>query len=68
MAIVNQDQALYEMSQILQGDKEARRKFERAASLATFEFWKLGQMPRLWRTSRSKDITCIQLFGQHWLL
>ena len=35
----NQEQALYELSQILQGDKEARREFERAASLATFKFW-----------------------------
>ena len=64
----NQEQALYKLSQTLQGDKEARHKFERAASLATFKFWGLGQMPRMWKSNRSKDMTCIQLIGQHWLL
>ena len=40
----NQEQALYELSQILHRDEETRHKFERAASLATFGFWELGQM------------------------
>ena len=40
MATNNQDgQALYKMSQILQGDKEAMRKIECMISLETFEFW-----------------------------
>ena len=59
----NQEQALYKLSQILQGDRGAGRDFERAASLATFKFWGLGQMLRMWKSNRSKDMTCIQLFG-----
>ena len=59
----NQEQALYELSQILQVDNEARCKFERTASLATFKFWGLGQMPRMWKSNHNKDMTCDQLFG-----
>ena len=64
----NQEQALYKLSQILNKDEETRRKFERATSLATFEFWGLGQMSGMWNSNQSKDMICIQLFGQHWLL
>ena len=63
-----QEQALYKLSQILQGDNEARRKFERMASLATFKFQGLGRMLGMWKSNQNKDMTCIQLFGQHWLL
>ena len=68
MDINNQEQALYKLSQILHRDKETRRKFERAASLATFEFWGPRQMLGMWKSNQSKDMICIQLFGQHWLL
>lgn len=68
MATDNQDQALYEMSQIMQGDKESRHNFERAVSLATFGFWGLGQIHGPWKISPDRDMTCIQLFGQHYLL
>ena len=44
MVTNNQEQALYKLSQILHSNKETRRKFERAANLATFEFWGPGQM------------------------
>ena len=64
----NQEQALYKLSQILHKDEETRRKFERAASLVTFGFWKPGQISRMWKSNQSKDMICIQLFGQHWLL
>ena len=64
----NQEQALYKLSQILHRDEENRHKFERAISLATFGFWGLGQMPRMWKSNQSKDMICIQFFGQHWLL
>ena len=64
----NQDQALYKLSQIFQGDKEAKRKFEHVASLATFGFWGPIQMPGQWRSSLTKNITCIQLIRQHCLL
>ena len=68
MAINNQDQSLYKLSQIFQGDKEANQKSERAASLATFGFWGPGQILGQWRSNRSKNITCIQLIGEHFLL
>ena len=59
----NQEQDLYKLSQILQRDEETQRKFELAASLATFEFWGPRQMPRMWKSNQSKDMICIQLFG-----
>ena len=68
MDINNQEQALYELSQILHRDKETRRKFELAASLVTFGFWGPRQMPKIWKSNQNKDMICIQLFGQHWLL
>ena len=52
----NQEQALYKLSQILHRDKETQRTFERAASLATFEFWGPRQMPRMWKSNQSKDM------------
>ena len=65
----NQTQALYKLSQILHRvNKETRRKFERAASLVNFGFWRPGQMPKIWKSNQNKDMICIQLFGQHWLL
>ena len=68
MDIDNQEQALYKLSQILHRDKETRRKFERVASLVTFGFWEPGQMTKMWKSNQNKDMICIQLFGQHWLL
>ena len=68
MSINNEEQALYELSQILRRDDEIRRNFEGATSLATFGFWGLGQMPRMWKSNQTKDMICIQLFGQHWFL
>ena len=62
MDIDNQEQALYKLSQILHRDEETTCKFERAASLATFGFWGLGQMPRMWKSNQIKDMICIQLF------
>ena len=63
MDIDNQEQVLYESSQILYRDKETRCKFERAVSLVTFGFWEPGQMPKMWKNNLNKDMICIQLFG-----
>ena len=51
MDIDNQEQILYELSQILHRDEETRRKFERAASLVTFGFWEPRQMPKMWKSN-----------------
>ena len=59
----NQEQALYELSQILHRDEETRRQFECATSLVTFGFWGPRQMPGMWKSNESKDMICIQLFG-----
>ena len=67
MATSSQDQATYEISQILNGDEEARKRFERQAGLATFGFWGpdfLGP----WKISPSRDLTCVQLYGQFMFL
>ena len=55
----NQEQALYKLSQILHRDEETRCKLECAASLATFGFWGLGQVSRMWKSNQSKDMICI---------
>ena len=68
MSTDNEEQALYKLSQILRRDDEIRRNFEGAASLATFGFGEPGQMPDMWKSNESKDMICIQLFGQHSLL
>ena len=65
MSTNNEEQALYKLSQILRRDDEIRRNFEGAASLATFGFGEPGDM---WKSNESKDMLCIQLFGQHSLL
>ena len=55
------------MSQILQGEWEARIVFEAHASMVTFGFWG-GGLRGPWRSSPSGDMTSIQLFGEYYLL
>ena len=68
MAIDNQEQALYKLSQILCRDNEIRCNFECAACTITFEFWDPGPNSVMWRRNGNQDMTCIQLYGQHWFL
>ena len=68
MAIDNQEQALYKLSHILRRDNEIRCNFECAACMVTFGFWEIGPNLTMWRRNGSQDMTCIQLYGQHWLL
>lgn len=67
MAISNQDQALYEMSQILQGDREARLDFEFSATMLTFGIWG-PRLPTFWQYSPRSEMLCIQVFGEENLL
>ena len=67
MANSNQDQALYEMSQILQGDWEAGMVFKAHASMVTFGYLG-GGMGGPWRSSLSDDMTSIHRFGKSYLL
>ena len=68
MAIDNQEQALYELSHILRTDNEIRCNFECSACMVTFGFWDPGPNSTMWRRNVNQDMTCIQLYGQHWLL
>ena len=65
MASPNQEQALYEMSQILQGDKEAREDFEYRACMATFGFWGPGSIGT-WKSNLAKDMMCIEIYGERY--
>ena len=60
MASPNQEQALYEVSQILRGDEEARLNFERHASMRTLGFYN-PNATEAWKSNPSRDITRIHL-------
>ena len=63
----NQEQALYEMLQILSGDWIALLNFESWARMVTFGNL-IGGLVGPWRTNPRQDITCINLFERHYLL
>ncbi len=63
----NQSQALYEMSQILSGDRDSRSRFERHARDVHIGNLR-GGLIGPWRTNPSNDITCIEFMGTPFLL
>ena len=67
MASLNQEQALYEVSQILQGDEEARLNFERHASIRTLGFYNPNSTVSS-KSNPSRDITHIHLSGAVYLV
>ncbi len=68
MADPNQDQALYEMSQILSGDFGARLRFEQHVRASHFGPRRGGAFVGPWRTNPRGDITCVDLVGSPYLL
>lgn len=64
MAGPSQSQALYEMSQILHGDREAREQFDWHSTMITMHFWD----PTItWRFNEVKNITRVRLEGERYL-
>ena len=68
MANTNQDQALYEMSQMLEGDYVARLRFEQHIRASNFGNRRGGAFVGPWRTNPRGDITCIDLLWSPYLL
>ena len=62
MATPNQSQALYELSQIFNGDFWARHDFESRACIVTFGYSGRG-LGTQWRFNPTNDMLDVQLFG-----
>lgn len=67
MARTSQEQALYEMSQILCGDQRARASFDQHVSQTHFGHPRRDMYVGPWRTNPSGDVTCIELMPSPFL-
>ena len=65
MSTDNEEQALYKLSQILRRDDDATLK--EPLAFGYIWIWRT-RTNDMWKSNESKDMICIQLFGQHLLL